>query len=191
MDRHSSFIDLANKKKCPICGAYTLLSTNICQCGYYYIIKTEEPYQLDLTTLAPIAARFKAKAMDWLISFVSLVVVGFIAELFCYFDSWNPHNGVPQVICIFLWICAYTLSIGYLLFADSLVGGQSCGKHLLGLQVISLKTGQPCRGWESFLRNAPLLVFSILDILSMFFRTNRQRAGDFIANTVVVKEPVE
>ena len=77
------------------------------------------------------------------------------------------------------------IGISYFLFSDSLPNGQSIGKRLLNIQVVSKETMRPCSILQSFLRNVtfPLGIF---DWAFIFFGSHR-RLGDFIASTIVVK----
>lgn len=77
------------------------------------------------------------------------------------------------------------IGIMYFLFSDSLPNGQSIGKRLLNIQVLSKETMKPCSLFQSLLRNVtfPLGIF---DWIPIFFKPHR-RLGDFIASTIVVK----
>jgi uncharacterized RDD family membrane protein YckC len=49
----------------------------------------------------------------------------------------------------------------YLLISDGLSGGQSLGKRIIGLKVVSLTTGAPCDFRKSMIRNSPFAVLLI------------------------------
>ena len=79
-----------------------------------------------------------------------------------------------------------------LFFMDGFSDGQGPGKKLLSLQVLRLKNGKPCTVKDSFIRR----LTSIFQPLDSFwtFGKQRQRMGDKLAETVVVKlapEPEE
>jgi uncharacterized RDD family membrane protein YckC len=74
----------------------------------------------------------------------------------------------------------------YLLFQDGLPDGQSLGKKGVNSRVINATTGVPCNFGESFVRNISLLVLTWIDWV-FIFGERRQRLGDKLANTVVVK----
>ena len=76
-----------------------------------------------------------------------------------------------------------------LFFIDGFSDGQSPGKKLLSLQVLRLKNGKPCCFKDSFLRRLTS-VFQPLDSLWTFGK-QRQRMGDKLAETVVVKLATE
>ncbi len=72
-----------------------------------------------------------------------------------------------------------------LFFMDGFGDGQSAGKKLLSLQVLRSRDGKPCTVKDSFVRR----LTSIFQPLDSFwtFGKQRQRMGDKLAETVVVK----
>jgi uncharacterized RDD family membrane protein YckC len=81
---------------------------------------------------------------------------------------------------------AIAVGVGYFLLSDALPNGQSIGKRLLNIQVVSKETMQPCSLMQSFLRNITFLL-GIFDWMFIFFDAH-QRLGDFAASTIVVKK---
>ena len=82
----------------------------------------------------------------------------------------------------------------YLLLRDALfIPGQSIGKFLAGLRVISLADGRPCSRLHSAQRNFILLVPGlnavavVLEGLAIVRDPQGQRLGDTLANTQVVE----
>lgn len=82
------------------------------------------------------------------------------------------------------------LGLGYLTFyyflADGFEGGRSYGKKMVGTCVVDKNTGEPCSYLQSFIRNLLLAVLSIIDWVFIFGK-GRQRLGDIVANTIVIK----
>ncbi len=86
------------------------------------------------------------------------------------------------------------MGAAYLLLRDALfISGQSVGKFLFGLRVISLADGRPCSRLHSARRNFILLVPG-LNVVAAVFETvaivrdpQGQRLGDKLANTQVVE----
>ena len=78
-----------------------------------------------------------------------------------------------------------SLGVGTLLFMDGLSDGQGPGKKLLSLQVLRSKDGKPCTVKDSFIRRITS-IFQPLDSLWTLGK-QRQRMGDKLAETVVVK----
>ena len=72
-----------------------------------------------------------------------------------------------------------------LFFIDGFSDGQGPGKKLLSLQVLRLKDGKPCTVKDSFIRRLTS-IFQPLDAFWTFGK-QRQRMGDKLAETVVVK----
>jgi uncharacterized RDD family membrane protein YckC len=101
--------------------------------------------------------------------------------------------GVTSHILGDVYIAA---SIGISLFAfglffeDGVRNGQSLAKKLCSIRVINSQYGNPCSYRSSFLRNllAPLPLVNLIDVLCIFGK-KRQRLGDKIASTLVVRHP--
>ena len=74
----------------------------------------------------------------------------------------------------------------YLLFQDGLARGQSYGKRVTSTAVIDERTGEWCSFGQSFVRNLLLSILNFIDWL-FIFGGKRQRLGDKLASTVVVK----
>lgn len=79
------------------------------------------------------------------------------------------------------------LFLAYLFLADGLPGGQSLGKRVLDIAVIHRDTGRPCGYLRSLVRNVSLSFFGVIDWI-FIFGTKRQRLGDLMANTAVIKK---
>ena len=96
--------------------------------------------------------------------------------------------GVPAFIPVAGWIWA----ILYIWTKDALpfLGGQSVGKKVVGLRVVSLETGKPIKGdyGAAITRQLSLAIpfFGFVDAC-MVFSSERRRFGDKWAKTVVVK----
>ena len=84
-----------------------------------------------------------------------------------------------------LMLVAALLGALYTLFADGLEGGQSIGKRLVGIRVISLETGAPCTFGQSFVRNFLLMILGPIDWI-FILGERHQRLGDKAAGTIVV-----
>ena len=73
----------------------------------------------------------------------------------------------------------------YFLFCDALPNGQSIGKRLFDIAVISESSGLNCNILESFARNITIPLITIIDLIFMFFGSYK-RLGDMLAKTVVI-----
>lgn len=146
-------------------------------------IETPEQVALEFP-LAGVGSRFLAVAVDTLLQaaigmVVFLVAVGVFTAL--------RAGG--------LWIAAFALIAGFLIFYgyfaafEALWHGQTPGKRLVGLRVLSV-SGRPIRIDEALLRNVLRLVDQLpgvyaVGIVSMLVTARSQRLGDLAAGTVV------
>jgi len=108
-------------------------------------------------------------------------------------------DGLLVATCVVLSrtqdsILFIALGAVYLLLRDALfIHGQSIGKLLFGLRVISLDDGRPCGRWHSARRNFILLVpglnlvAAVLETVATVRDPQGQRLGDMLANTQVVE----
>jgi uncharacterized RDD family membrane protein YckC len=108
-------------------------------------------------------------------------------------------DGLLLATCVVLYGTQDSLlfiAIGavYLLFRDALfIPGQSVGKFLFGLRVISLDNGRPCGRLHSAQRNFILVVpglnvvATVLEAIAVTRDPQGQRLGDLLANTQVIE----
>ena len=122
-----------------------------------------------IASLASLSERFFAQLVDYVV-LILICTIFFSAGL---------------VVEIFITVGVIT-SLGYLLLADALPGGQSLGKRVLGIAVRDLQTNKPCNVGQSFLRNLLGLLFPVFDWIFIFGQMH-QRAGDRAASTIVVR----
>jgi RDD family len=106
-------------------------------------------------------------------------------------------DGVPVIAAWILYrntgsVLGLAGAVVYLLLRDGM-GGQSFGKLLVGLLVVSVQTGRPC-GWrESMLRNVFVLipganiVAIFLESITIVRDPQGHRLGDRIAQTQVIE----
>ena len=73
----------------------------------------------------------------------------------------------------------------YVLFCDGLPGGQSLGKRFTRTAVVHVETEEPCRYWQSVVRNMAM-VLGVIDAIFIVGK-QRRRLGDFMAGTKVVQ----
>ena len=119
--------------------------------------------------LASIGERFTAQFIDGLVAFAVGVAFYYTAKAL----SW------PIELMFLGWLL-------YLLVCDALPGGQSLGKRFTKSSVVHVETEEPCRYWQSVVRNFPILVLGVIDALFIVGK-QRRRLGDFLAKTKVVK----
>lgn len=120
-------------------------------------------------------------------------------------------KGIDLFIVLILSMLFYPfgliLTLVYISLADSLAGGQSVGKKIMGFSVISLEDGTPCSLKQSFIRNLPIIIplafavvppwgiifctillppLMILEIYLLFKLDSGHRLGDVMADTTVI-----
>ena len=80
---------------------------------------------------------------------------------------------------------AFVGFMAYFLLCDGLPGGQSLGKRLTRTAVVHVETGEPCRYWQSLLRNFAMLL-GFIDAVFLL-GAQRRRLGDYMARTKVIR----
>jgi uncharacterized RDD family membrane protein YckC len=128
--------------------------------------------------------RFVAYLVDQLLV-VLLILAMVVAALFLTLGSAAGLG--PALVGLFL------LTWGYGAFCEGIFNGQTLGKYLLGLRVVSQR-GVPITGAQAVLRNLVGTVdglipfFFQLGLASMIVSRRFQRLGDLAAGTIVVVE---
>jgi uncharacterized RDD family membrane protein YckC len=118
--------------------------------------------------LADLGQRFVGQMLDGFIAYGGLFLGSYVTGML----------GVTSAPAVILFLL-------YLLFADGIGGGQSIGKKLLGIAVVDAASGRPIGHRASFVRNV-MMVLGIFDTI-FIFGDRRQRLGDKLAGTLVVK----
>jgi uncharacterized RDD family membrane protein YckC len=105
-----------------------------------------------------------------------LLPIGFFAAVLAdlLFGEASSANGIWVVPCLL-----------YFLFSDALPNGQSIGKKICKISVVSYDKRQPSGMFDSFVRNIVLLLAGVVDIFFLFSK-ERRRLGDRAAGTIVV-----
>jgi uncharacterized RDD family membrane protein YckC len=153
-------------------------------------IHTPEQIALEFT-LAGAGSRFLALAID---TIVQIVVTATIVLLIAA-GAWLRLLGGASVGT---WMQAagvlfgFVVYYGYFALFEAIWTGQTPGKRIVGLRVISL-SGRPIVPFDSILRNLLRIVDSIpgiyaVGIVSILVTARSQRLGDLAAGTVVVVE---
>jgi uncharacterized RDD family membrane protein YckC len=153
-------------------------------------IETPEQVSLDYQ-LAGIGSRSAAIAADTVIQIVLMIVVllliGGMSRLQAYVGGdaglWPVAVGV---------VLAFIVFYGYFAIFEIAWQGQTPGKRLLRLRVISA-SGRPLSAQAALLRNLVRIVDSMpgfygIAILTVLISSRSQRLGDLAADTVVVHE---
>jgi uncharacterized RDD family membrane protein YckC len=162
------------------------------------VIETPEHVELNFA-LATIGNRFLACAIDHAIQVTSLVIVYVIfrslnasvraAESMLF----NDAKGISLWLLAAMIIAVFLIFFGYFIFFETIWSGQTPGKRWLKLRVIQ-EDGRPISFFAALTRNLIRLAdmfiqpFYSVGIVSVFASARAKRLGDYVANTVVVKE---
>jgi uncharacterized RDD family membrane protein YckC len=109
-------------------------------------------------------------------------VVASVPPIAAFLVTFVLHRaGIVLIVltCIFAFL--------YTLLADGLEGGQSFGKRMVGIRVVSMHSGKPCSFGQSFVRNLLLMILGPIDWI-FIFGDRRQRLGDTAAGTIVIMD---
>lgn len=153
-------------------------------------IETPEQVALEFP-LAGVGSRFLAVSIDMLLQVViALVVLAVVSGAWSLIGDAGRGRGAWFLTV--LVISAFLLFYGYFMGFEALWHGQTPGKRLIGLRVLSV-TGRPARLDEAILRNLLRVVdqlpgFYAIGIVTMLVSSRNQRLGDLAAGTVVVHE---
>jgi uncharacterized RDD family membrane protein YckC len=153
-------------------------------------LSIETPEQIALEfPLAGVGSRFLALSIDMLLQLaIALVVVLAVS------GAWSmlgDLGGGPWFVAVLI-IAAFVLLYGYFAAFEAFWHGQTPGKRLIGLRVLSV-TGRPVHIEEAILRNLLRVVDQLpgvyaIGIITILVSARNQRLGDLAAGTVVVHE---
>ena len=130
-----------------------------------------DEYQKPKNLASPFKRLF-AKIIDLAITTFLLYSIIHIANFL------TPPNNIVALL-------TFAISGGYLLLSDALPNGQSIGKRIFKISVVSELSYINCNIFQSFLRNIPIPFVSILDSI-FIFSSSRKRLGDMFASTIVI-----
>ncbi len=147
-------------------------------------IRTPEGIVFSQTLAGPVA-----RAVAWIVDVLTIgAAISLLQTILMAFDALSPGIGLT------LFVLAYFIvSLGYFIFLEWRLRGQTLGKRLLRLRVVDaegmrLQFNQiVIRNLLRFVDDLPLLYF--LGGLVCWFNGRSQRLGDIAANTVVIRLP--
>src|SRR5262245_14953024 len=162
------------------------------------IIETPEHVELQFA-LATIGNRFLACMIDHLIQFAALFVTYIIARSLSSSvraiegTIMGSNKGANLWVVAIGFLVGFVIVFGYFIFFETLWSGQTPGKRWMKLRVIQ-ENGRPIDFFAALSRNLirfadsqPFQFYSI-GLISIFASDRAKRLGDYVANTVVVKE---
>lgn len=118
--------------------------------------------------LASIGQRFTSQFLDDLVALAAGVVFYLAAKVL----------ALPLELALLGFVL-------YVLLCDGLPGGQSVGKRFTRTSVVDATTGEPCRYWQSIVRNIAM-VLGVFDAVFILGR-QRRRLGDYLGRTKVIQ----
>jgi uncharacterized RDD family membrane protein YckC len=154
-------------------------------------IKTSQNIDIDYE-VAGLGERFLARVVDIGI-FTALIYVVYFIVIFFYLSQiqeMRDGSGVP-IFLIVIGIIYSILFIFYDLVAEIYFNGQSIGKYAIKIKVVNIDGAQPTIG-QYFLRWAFRLLdfgitFGIGAVISVAVSEKKQRIGDLVAGTTLIK----
>jgi len=129
-------------------------------------------YSWSTEHLAGAGRRYQGQFIDGLITLALFALCISVAKLF------TLESQLADILI-------FVIPAAYFLLSDALPNGQSIGKIVLKISVVSKRTGKPCNVLQSLARNILTPILGIIDAVFILFN-NRQRLGDMLANTIVV-----
>jgi uncharacterized RDD family membrane protein YckC len=162
------------------------------------IIETPEHVELQFA-LATVGNRFLACMIDHIIQFAALMATYLIARSLSSSvrimegSLFGNQKGMNLWVVALGMLAGFVIFFGYFVFFETVWSGQTPGKRWMKLRVIQ-EDGRPIQFFASLSRNLirmadsmPFPFYSI-GMISVFASGRAKRLGDFVANTVVVKE---
>ena len=139
--------------------------------------------------VASFSDRIAARLIDYFIYIIAYTFAILIILMVVGSNGGNPEkSGAAAGVAIVVWLA---VCVFYDLFCEIFLNGQSLGKRSVKIRVISLNGLRPTVG-QYLLR----WMFRIIDlgisfgsaaVLCVAFTDNKQRIGDIVAGTTVVK----
>lgn len=149
----------------------------------YYNVLTSENVTFRYE-IAGLSSRLMAFLIDGIIILLLILPIKYMCSLMTLISS---DMGYAFFIFAF-----FILNLGYFIFLEWAMKGQSFGKKVMGLRVISEKGLRPSL-YQTIIRN----VFRVIDQLPVAYLTGgissilsslSKRLGDIVAGTIIIKE---
>lgn len=162
------------------------------------IIETPEHVELQFA-LATIGNRFLACAIDHTIQITALILIYILGRSVSSSvrsienTVFGNDKGAGLWIIAISMLVSFLIFFGYFILFETIWSGQTPGKRWMKLRVIQ-EDGRPIHFFAALTRNLLRLadmqpgMFYSIGILSVFGSDRAKRLGDFVANTVVIKE---
>lgn len=154
------------------------------------IISTPEHVRLPFET-AGISTRALAKGIDLLFLSVLVLPIGFVTYQVLGLLSLS-NSEISSIILGIFWVFIAFVPVLYFTVTEYWFKGQTLGKRLFRLRVISDDGRNPSFS-AIFLRNILQLIdllpgFYFIGMVAIFIHHQEKRIGDMVAGTLVIKE---
>jgi uncharacterized RDD family membrane protein YckC len=136
--------------------------------------------------IASLTRRVLGGLIDLIITYILVIMLGSVSKL-----GKVEHTNVNTSVSVTGWNFIISLIICFLLFSlMEFLHGKTIGKYITGTKVVSDKY-QDIKIWQALLRNQIRLIdiigFYLVGFISLLLNKKRQRLGDFIAKTYVIR----
>lgn len=142
---------------------------------------------------ADLSQRIIAAIID---SIIVGIAVGILSSIFVFsglgmlgFSGMGHMFASPWMWAPWIWLVGLLIPIGYYTYLEG-TSGQTIGKKIIKIKVIKAN-GSPCDLASAFLRSilrvVDSLVIGLVGIIVISVTEKRQRVGDIVANTIVVR----
>ncbi len=140
--------------------------------------------------LAGLVARAIAWAIDMVVMFTLMILVGWILIMLLGLLALVAVS--PWFMAGILFIAEFLIFVGYFVFCERFMAGRSPGKKIMGLRVASASGGR-LAFVDILIRNLLrpidfLPSFMFLGGATAFIDPCHRRLGDFAANTIVISD---
>ncbi len=127
-------------------------------------------------------SRLHARIFDSLVIFLLQLISNLLFVI-------KTENVVIMFIIVTLHNLILLAVILYFFFADSLPNGQSFGKKIFGIAVVSTNSDKSCSISRSFIRNMifAIPVGGLVELIAINSDEQGRRIGDKFARTLVIK----
>jgi uncharacterized RDD family membrane protein YckC len=162
-------------------------------------VRIRTPENVEFTCeLAGLGSRFLAYSVD---SVLQIAFLAIVLSTIAVVEALWPQHGIDEILQALQWgrhviivallLFCSAIFLGYYIFFEAISGGQTPGKRMLGIRVIR-DDGSPVKVYESAVRNffrvIDFLPFgNALGIILILLGGRRQRLGDIVAGTIVVR----
>ncbi|PLW76650.1 RDD family protein [Cohaesibacter celericrescens] len=182
-----------NAKFCPSCGAVIQASEDAQSNDQAEVSPRKAEVLESSVEQAPeyigLGRRFVAHLFDLVIVFIIFYAVGMqvAGEVGSITEEGFVLEGTPALVTMLL---SFAFSLVYFVLTEGR-NGQSFGKMVMGIKVVSID-GSPCTMRQAFTRNFLRIIDGVflylIGIILMSRSEKKQRLGDRIAETVVIRK---